>query len=468
MPSSVAIRPRVAFLFAATLAGCAESITPSPPPRLTLVPDTLTLTPGATLPLRALWRTTIGVLPDITGTWRSNDTTIAQVTAQGVVTAVATGTTAVIVRDNDSATTIVRVERPAFQVIAGSTAWRSCALSLDRRAFCWGYNRDGGLGTGAPVSETHVPVGVYGGNFAQLSVGSDQACGLTDEGAAYCWGAGVFGTFGTYDTLEAQVPVAVPGGHRFTTIGAGTLHGCGLEADGVAWCWGNNENGQVGLPPDRIVHPVPVRITAPVALRTLSAGDFHTCALGTDSLAYCWGAGGSGALGNGGTSDLFTPTPVAGGTKFATITTGTEMTCALTAAGAAYCWGWNNYGEVGDSSRVTRNVPAPVRGGLTFTQISTGTFHTCGVVTGGAGYCWGIGLSGQNGDGTLTEYRLTPRLISGGLTWAAIRAGSSSSCGITTAHLVYCWGSGGFGALGADTVALNDVRTTPLLVSGQP
>ena len=42
---------------------------------------------------------------------------------------------------------------------------------------------------------------------------------------------------------------------------------------------------------------------------TLSSGNSHTCAILDDGSVSCWGEGGSGQLGNGGTSDKTTPTP---------------------------------------------------------------------------------------------------------------------------------------------------------------
>src|SRR5439155_24488068 len=79
--------------------------------------------------------------------------------------------------------------------------------------------------------------------------------------------------------------------------------------------------------------------------------------------------------------------------------------------GAAYCWGFNSGGQLGDGTTTDRFSPTPVAGGVTFAALSAGNNgaggHTCGVTTSGAAYCWGHNGNGQLGDGTTTD-RLVP------------------------------------------------------------
>src|SRR5439155_1230738 len=91
--------------------------------------------------------------------------------------------------------------------------------------------------------------------------------------------------------------------------------------------------------------------------------------------------------------------------------------------------------------------------GLTFAAVSTGFTHTCGVTTPGAAYCWGDNSSGQLGDGTITPTsKPSPVAVAGGLDFLAVSAGGPHSCGLTTAHVAYCWGDNSFGELGDGTM----------------
>jgi alpha-tubulin suppressor-like RCC1 family protein len=114
-------------------------------------------------------------------------------------------------------------------------------------------------------------------------------------------------------------------------------------------------------------------------------------------------------------------------------------------------------------------TPVLVSGGLSFAAVSAGfefdlREHTCGVTTGGVAYCWGSNAFGQLGDGTSLNIKIVPVLVLGGHTFASVRAaGADHTCGVTTGGVAYCWGWNSQGVLG-DGTATN--RTTPVAVAG--
>jgi alpha-tubulin suppressor-like RCC1 family protein len=134
-------------------------------------------------------------------------------------------------------------------------------------------------------------------------------------------------------------------------------------------------------------------------------------------MAYCWGEGENGQLGNGANLDRLTPIPVSGGREFVQIAAGGSHTCALASGGQAFCWGAGGGGQLGTGTTDGRLSPQAVVSTLSFAQISAGFEHTC-ARTGDAAapaepggeadpFCWGVGVDGRLGNGT-TNTQLTP------------------------------------------------------------
>jgi alpha-tubulin suppressor-like RCC1 family protein len=336
----------------------------------------------------------------------------------------------------------------------------TCGVTTSGAPYCWGDNTRGPGQLGDGTTTTRLsPAPVAGGlTFIAVSPGYNHSCGLTTGGAAYCWGYNSNGQLGDGTRTTRLSPVPVSGGLTFAAVSAGAQHTCGVTTGGAAYCWGSNYSGELGASTSETCPPTsgncsttPLAVSGGLTFAAVSAGTFHTCGLTTGGGAYCWGGNSAGELGDGTTTTRGRPAPVAGGLTFAAVSAGVGHSCGLTTGGAAYCWGDNTEGGLGDGTTTRRLSPVLVAGGLTFAEVRAGGAVTCGVTTGGGAYCWGENGFGQLGDGTTVSYRVSPVPVSGGLSFAAVSAGTYHTCGVTTGGAGYCWGSNYTGQLGDGT-----------------
>jgi alpha-tubulin suppressor-like RCC1 family protein len=198
---------------------------------------------------------------------------------------------------------------------------------------------------------------------------------------------------------------------------------------------------------------------AALVFSQVSAYDAHTCGITTAGLAYCWGNGGFGELGNGTLDFSWTPSAVAGGHQFIQINSGSVVSCGVTTTRQAYCWGF----QVGDGTEEKRLTPVPLMAGTQFLQIVSGEFHTCGVTfPDRRAFCWGDNQFGELGDGTTAYVRPSPVLVRGGHKWREISLGRWHTCAVTTSDQAYCWGRNNDGQLGTGSNPANKLLPTPV------
>ncbi len=83
-------------------------------------------------------------------------------------------------------------------------------------------------------------------------------------------------------------------------------------------------------------------------------------------------------------------------------------TCALLIDGTVWCWGKGGNGELGNGSTSDSSVPVEVTGLPPAAQIAIGGTQisgnsSCALTVAGGVFCWGWNASGQLGNGTTTD-----------------------------------------------------------------
>jgi alpha-tubulin suppressor-like RCC1 family protein len=83
-------------------------------------------------------------------------------------------------------------------------------------------------------------------NWASVTAGYDHTCGLRTDGTAWCWGYNRQGGLGVGDVLRRLRPEQVGVDTNWATLSGGRYHTCAVRTRGVAWCWGDDIEGQLG------------------------------------------------------------------------------------------------------------------------------------------------------------------------------------------------------------------------------
>lgn len=443
---------------------------PPPPPEpatVLVTPDSATVITDDTLRLQAQVRDSAGnVLTGAALSWVSSDTTvIVIVNAFGTIRGLRPGSATVRAYAGVVAGAVTVFVTPIVYNAFATGANHACAVANNRHAYCWGKNDDGEIGIGATSLIEPVPrLVALSGSLRAVSAGSAHSCAIDLTGAAWCWGRETNGRLGRDGTPgDPTVPEMVASSAHFAQVAAGGAHTCGLDTSGTAICWGADGSGQLGdgLGQDRAV---PQAVTGDTHWLVISAGALQSCAVAVDASAWCWGGNPAAQIGDSTTSDRSVPTAIAPGQTFSTIAAGGSHGCAVATGGTALCWGANSRGQTGtglpDSIVL---VPTAVAGGLAFRTISAGGQHACGITTDSLTYCWGANSSGQLGDSSQND-RPTPVLVRGGLHFTDVQAGAAFTCGLTSGLALYCWGDGTQGQLGRSFLASSNV---PVKVAGQ-
>lgn len=336
----------------------------------------------------------------------------------------------------------------ALQVTIGGGG-HACALTQGGAVLCWGNNGLGQLGDGT-TTDRSTPVQVAGltSSVTAIATGYYDSCAVAN-GGVLCWGYNTFGKLGDGTTVNRSMPVQVSGlTGGATAVAAGDNHSCAVVNKRVQ-CWGYNGHGQLGNG-TTTDSPTPVQVAGiltGVDISAVACGSSHTCAIGSSGSLYCWGDNATGQLGDGTTTDRSSPVKVTGLPIgfLKTVSAGNSHSCAVVNVnmGSAYCWGANGVGQLGNGTTTDSPTPVGPTGlGMNVSTMSSGIYDNCALLS-GAVWCWGK----------------TPAAFSAIPSGATvIAAGNAAYCAVVN-QAVDCWGYDDHGQLGNGTVSATSAST---------
>jgi alpha-tubulin suppressor-like RCC1 family protein len=245
-----------------------------------------------------------------------------------------------------------------------SFGYHTCGVSYpDDRAYCWGENFDGQVGDGTRIDRL-TPVAVTGALvFHQLTAGYKHSCGVTTDARMFCWGSNQYGQVGDSSTATRRLkPSRVGRTRSWHQVDAGGNTSCAVATTNGIFCWGDGRDGEFGNGKLLLSFWPRIQVDPRVKYHRVTVGWKHTCGEAISGASYCWGSNLFGQLGSSeglGSRTTFRTT-VIGGHEFAQLSAGGFHTCGKTLAGVAYCWGSDDHGQLGDGTTTDSFTPVAV------------------------------------------------------------------------------------------------------------
>ena len=238
-----------------------------------------------------------------------------------------------------------------------------------------------------------------------------------------------------------------------------------LTLSSVAYAWGSGANGRLG-DNTTVAKSSPISVVGGFTdWAQLSGGRNHSLGVRDNGTAWAWGLNTNGRLGDNSITSRLSPVSVVGGfTDWIQVSAGYTHSLGLRTNGTAWAWGSNQYGRLGNNTATSTSSPVSVVGGFTnWAQVSAGNGHTLGLRANGTAWAWGRNNYGELGDNT-TVSKSSPVSVVGGYTdWVQVSAGGAHNLGLRANGTAWSWGSNSQGVLGDGSVVS---KRSPVSVVG--
>ncbi len=266
-------------------------------------------------------------------------------------------------RQDDGSMEPVSLPAPMVFITAGSS--HSCAIDEGGSVWCWGANFEGQLGLGDRYSSDQKardalsPRAVDVEPMRWLSGGNGHTCGVATAGALYCFGRNTDHETSTSDEQQRRAPTRNGELQRWERVAAGQNHSCGLTVDGSFWCWGLNVGSPEGPFGTAVAGAIEPIATIEGSWRELSSNTFHSCAINTEQVLWCWGRNIEGQLGLNDVNARTEPARVAA--SVVAVAAGRFFTCVIFEGNDVACSGANESGQLASGNTERQDSFEPIQ-----------------------------------------------------------------------------------------------------------
>jgi alpha-tubulin suppressor-like RCC1 family protein len=343
-----------------------------------------------------------------------------------------------------------------------------------------------GLGsTPSPVAAEHssAPTGPTRDVAQRLSNGANNTCIVLDNEQVRCWGVSAAtgvpgsGNVGDDETPDSVRTVDVGAGRTVEEVGVGNGFACVVLDNGDVRCWGYQTFGPtLGVPESNGARigddeePTSIPTTDLGGRATaLATGSIASCAILENGSVQCWGDNRFGQLGLGDENDVGDdetpaeagPVDLGSGNTATAIAAGRYHFCAILQTGDVRCWGIEDSmpgqpEDIGDDEAPSA-FPVADLGGEKAVAISAGSSSTCVLTDAGNVWCWGVGDTPRYSTGENRTLVEPEKMELGAVVPVSITLGFSHACIVSDVGELYCWGEGDDGRLGyGDTDDIGD------------
>lgn len=195
-------------------------------------------------------------------------------------------------------------------VVAGDQ--HTCALDAQRRVWCWGFNMHGSAGAPARSERcigssdectcSSVPTLIEGvSDVESVHAAGASSCAVTGDRRVFCWGFNQAGQLGNHATKPRSSPVEAVDARGLRMLALGSSHACALMPSGRVSCWGSALQHRLARDAERWCtipmldgppspcDPFAGEIPGLDRVVSIATRDALTCALRDDHSVWCWG-----------------------------------------------------------------------------------------------------------------------------------------------------------------------------------